>query len=192
MDYTTLSLAEVASALRGIAEEASATFGSLDASQLNWKPDSSRWSVAQCFEHLLTANRLIFTNADDALRNPPRTPWQRLPLLPGLFGRALIRSQAPGATRKYTAPEKARPTTSDIPSDVIQRFIDQHHEAVEWMRAIREPDAARAIMVSPFIRVVTYSVLDGCRLVVAHDRRHFEQARRVTLSQGFPSAGPRA
>jgi hypothetical protein len=26
---------------------------------------------------------------------------------------------------------------------------------------------------------------DGWRLVVAHDRRHFEQARRITLSPGF-------
>jgi hypothetical protein len=43
-------------------------------------------------------------------------------------------------------------------------------------------------MTSPFIKVITYSVLDGWRLVFAHDRRHLEQARRVTLSPGFPTA----
>jgi hypothetical protein len=41
-------------------------------------------------------------------------------------------------------------------------------------------------MVSPFVRFITYSVLDGCRLMAAHDRRHFEQARRVTEAAGFP------
>ena len=41
-------------------------------------------------------------------------------------------------------------------------------------------------MTSPFIKVVTYSVLDGWRLVFAHERRHFEQARAVSLSPGFP------
>jgi hypothetical protein len=41
-------------------------------------------------------------------------------------------------------------------------------------------------MVSPFVAFITYSVLDGCRLLVAHERRHFEQARRVTREPGFP------
>jgi len=29
-------------------------------------------------------------------------------------------------------------------------------------------------------------VLDGWRLIFAHERRHFEQARNVSLSPGFP------
>src|SRR4051812_42667836 len=56
MDYTTLSLAEVKAGLDDLAREAEATFGGLNARQLNWKADSGRWSVAQCFEHLLTSN----------------------------------------------------------------------------------------------------------------------------------------
>jgi hypothetical protein len=43
-------------------------------------------------------------------------------------------------------------------------------------------------MTSPFVRFITYSVLDGWRLAVAHDRRHFEQARRVTLMPEFPKS----
>ena len=38
-------------------------------------------------------------------------------------------------------------------------------------------------MVSPFVSFITYSVLDGCRLIVTHERRHFEQARRVAGSR---------
>ena len=43
-------------------------------------------------------------------------------------------------------------------------------------------------MTSPFIGVITYSVLDGWRLMVAHDHRHIEQAQRVRTSPGFPGA----
>ena len=188
MDYTTLSLAEMKAGLDAIAGETHATFGGFDARQLNWRPDAARWSVAQCFEHLLTANRLMFRAAEDTLNDArPRTVWQRLPVLPGILGRMLIRSQAPGAVRKFTAPSKAQPATSDIAADIIQRFVEQHREVVAWLQAVDERHAARAIMTSPFIKVVTYSVLDGCRLVLAHDRRHFEQARRVTVSPGFPN-----
>ena len=189
MDYTTLSLAEVTAEVRAVARDAEAAFGGLDERQLNWKPDATRWSVAQCFEHLLASNRLMLEHADDARHHPPRTVWQRVPLLPGLWGRVLVRSLAPGATRKFTAAPQATPTASDIPSDVVERFVDQHRALAEWTQALDERDAARVVMISPFVRVVTYSVLDGCRLIVAHDRRHVEQARRVTTSPGFPRAG---
>jgi len=137
---------------------------------------------------LLTANRLMLQTADAALNNAEaRTLWQRLPVLPGVLGRMLIRSQTPGTARKFTAPAKAQPATSDISADIIQRFVEQHREAVTRVQVLNEVDAARAIMTSPFIKAVTYSVLDGWRLLLAHDRRHFEQARRVALSPGFPN-----
>ena len=180
MDYTKLSLAELSSALQSIARDTQATFGHLAIGQLNWRPDDTRWSVAQCFQHLLTANALVLRAAHDALSHSSTTVWQRVPLVPGLCGRALIRSQAPTSRRRYTAPTKALPTTSDIPADILDRFARQQCEAAEWMQTVDERDAVRCVMISPFIRLVRYCVLDGCRLVVAHDHRHFEQARRVT------------
>ena len=127
MDYATLSLADVTTGLDHLARETQAMFGGCDARQLNWRPDATRWSIAQCFDHLLTANRLMFQAAEDALNETaPRTLWERVPVLPGIFGRMLVRSQAPGASRKFTAPSKARPATSDIAVDIIQRFIEQH------------------------------------------------------------------
>ena len=189
MDYATLSLAEVKSGLDDVAREAQATFGSFDARQLNWRPDPARWSVAQCFDHLTTGNRLMFQAAEDALTGAtPPTVWQRLPVLPGVFGRMLVRSQAPSSTRKYTAPSKAKPAASDIAADIIQRYVEQRRTTLARLQALDERDAARAIMVSPFVSVVVYSVLDGLRLMFAHDRRHFEQARGVTRSPEFPGS----
>ena len=189
MDYATLSLADVTSGLEAVARETHAVFGSLDARQLNWRPTAAQWSIAQCFDHLLTANRLMFQAAEDAMDDgASRTVWQRLPVLPRVLGRALIRSQAPTATRKFVAPPRARPASSDIAAGIIQAFVEQHQGAVTRLRALDERHAARVVMVSPFIRVVTYSVLDGWRLVFAHDRRHFEQARSVALSTEFPKA----
>ena len=41
---------------------------------------------------------------------------------------------------------------------------------------------------SPVSPVATYSLLDAYRIVVAHERKHFEQARRVTQAEGFPKS----
>ena len=69
--------------------------------------------------------------------------------------------------------------------DILRRFISQHRDAEEWTRGLDQRAVSRVVMISPFIEVVTYSVLDGLRLLVAHDRRHFEQARRAMQSPTF-------
>jgi hypothetical protein len=189
MDYTTLSIAEVKAGLEDVARDAQSAFGGLDARQLNWRPDATRWSVAQCVEHLLVANRLMIQSAVDAIDGTrPRTVWQRLPIWPGVLGRMLIRSQAPGTTRKFKAPPLAQPAASAVAADIVQQFVAQHADAVARLGTLGERDAASAIMTSPFIRVITYSVLDGWRLIVAHDHRHIAQARRVMQAPGFPAS----
>ncbi len=188
-DYTTLSLAEVGSELDAIARDTQSLFGRLDERQLNWRADAASWSVAQCFDHLLNANGAMFQAVDAAMdRARPRTVWQRLPVLPDLFGRMMIRSQMPGGKRKFTAPRKAEPASSSIDPRIIERFVAHQREAAARVRALEGIEAARIIMVSPFVAFITYSVLDGCRLIVTHERRHFEQARRVTQEPGFPSS----
>jgi hypothetical protein len=187
-NYTRLSLSEIQTAIADVARDARSTFGDLDERQLNWQPDATRWSIAQCFDHLVRGNELLLAAAETALNGPPRTGWQRVPVLPRVYGWILIRSQSPQARGRYRAPVLARPATSQIPGDILERFVAQHDAAEKWTRGIDQRSAGRAVMVSPFISAVTYSVLDGLRLLVAHDRRHFEQARRVLHSPEFAVA----
>jgi hypothetical protein len=189
-DYTTLSLTDAAAELGAVARDAQAVFGRYDQHQLNWRPDAASWSIAQCFDHLLNANREMFRAIDRATeRSSPPSIWQRLPVLPRVFGAMLIKSQMPETKRKLKAPRTAEPASSAIDPHIIERFVAHQHEAADRVRSLAGRDAARIIMVSPFLSFITYSVLDGCRIIVTHERRHFEQARRVTQARGFPSAG---
>lgn len=187
MDYTTLSLDEVRRSLDDTSREAQVTFGALTARQLNWRADARAWSVAQCFEHLCTSNQLMVDAARHALSHPPKLR-QRLPFLPGFFGHQLVRSQSPQTARKMKTGAVATPTESAIDAGVIDRFLAGHRDRAAWLHSLDPAIAERTIMISPFMGIVVYSVLDGCRLMAAHDRRHFEQARRVTQAAGFPGA----
>ena len=187
MDYTTISLVDVRTELDAIAADAGTAFGRLDARQINWKADASRWSVAQCLEHLLTANRQMVEMADQALdATRGRTLWQRLPIWPGLLGRMLVRTQSPNATRRFKAPGKAQPAASALDTAIVARFVDQQRELIAKLDASATRDLAGAVMASPFLGIVTYSVLDGWRLIAAHERRHVQQAKRVMAMPGFP------
>ena len=97
----------------------------------------------------------------------------------------LITSQAPGGRQKYKAPASAQPASSDIAPDTIERFIASQQWRLTNLGTLSAADAQR-IMVSPFVAQITYSVLDGYRLIAAHQRRHFEQAERVMAHPEFP------
>jgi hypothetical protein len=105
-----------------------------------------------------------------------------------LIGPALVRSQGPHATRKHKTAAWAHPAIGNIGSDVVSRFATQQRELETWVRGLDDGLAGRTIMESPFQRAIIYSVSDACRLVLAHDHRHLEQACRVKDAPDFPRA----
>lgn len=187
MDVRTADLATLIAAANNIAAETKTTFGPLTVSQLNWKPSADRWSVAQCFEHLLTSNKGYFRVIEDVLAGRKQTLWQSVPVLPGLAGKLLIKSLDPAATRKLKSPKSFQPAGSDISGSVINDFIEQQGRIVEKMKATEHLNLEKIVISSPALAVITYSLMDAYRIIVVHEQRHFQQARRVTEEPGFPS-----
>jgi len=186
MEYLTARLPALISAANDIAAETKSTFGRLTPAQLNWKPSPERWSVAQCFDHLLTSNKGYFPTIEGVIAGIKPTFWQRMPVLPGLAAKLLIKSLDPKSTRKIKAPQKFQPAQSDISASVIDDFVDQQASMVKKMKATEHLDLEKIVITSPVASVVTYSLMDAYRIIVVHERRHFEQARRVTEEAAFP------
>jgi len=180
-------LSELVLAANAIADETLAAFGQFTAEQLNWKPDAERWSVAQCFDHLVTANAAYFPVFDQVLSGKnKRTFWTSLPWLPGFWGKMLIKSVSPESARKLKAPRIFQPASSRVDGAIIRRFVDQQHQVIKYMKATEGMDAERIIIPSPVTGLITYSLMDAYRVIVGHERRHILQARRVTATDGFP------
>jgi hypothetical protein len=173
--------------LDAIAAEARARFGGLSAAQLNWKPSPEGWSVGQCLEHLIKTNESFFPTLEAMAKGERRSRlWERLSPLSGLFGRVILRGLS--SERKFKAPRAIRPETSGVRADIVARFVEHQGELARRLSAARGADAQRTVVTSPISALVTYSFADACRIVVEHERRHFEQARRVTREPGFPRA----
>lgn len=182
------SVAEIVTAVAQVAEDTKRVFGSLSPEQLNWKPSAERWSVAQCFDHLITTNSGYLPIVDDVLKGQKKSSvWQKLPVLPGFFGRILIKSLDPSSTRKIKAPKKFQPAQSDVPATIIEDFVAQQSQLIEKMKATANLDLERIVITSPAASFVTYSLMDAYRIIVVHERRHFQQAQRVTEESSFPS-----
>ena len=187
---TNHSLSEIIDQAEVIAKEAKSIFGALNFRQINWKPSAESWSIGQCFDHLMTTNRQYFPQFDQIIRGEKRwTLWQRMPFLPGFFGNLVFGVISPSSEKKYKAPKNFQPTSSKIDPQIITNFVEHQNEVIEKMKATEGIDLQKVIIYSPVSKVVIYSVFDAFRIIVAHERRHFNQAKRVLEAEGFPKLG---
>jgi hypothetical protein len=181
-------LGSVVKQIQRIAGEAEQAFGSLSPTQLNWKPSPERWSVGQCFDHLIETNQSYFPIIDRVIAGQKKSNlWQKLPVLPGLWGKLLIKSLDPSSARKIKAPKKFQPAQSDINGSIIHDFVAHQATVAEKMQATQNLDLENIVITSPAASVVAYSLMDAYRIIEVHERRHFQQAQRVTEESGFPT-----
>jgi hypothetical protein len=187
IDYFNLSLTEVFAEAEAIAGDARTHFGHLDSQQINWKPADDRWSVGQCLDHLIASNRAFYPQFDQIVSGAKQpTLWEKMPVIPGLFGKMLIKALLPGNTQKYKAPPTVQPSASVIDPQIVTTFINHQCEVIAKLKALEMYKPDKTVITSPFLKVMTYSVLDAGRIVVVHERRHFAQAQRVMETGGFP------
>jgi hypothetical protein len=188
MDYQNLTLPQIYDEAEAVAGDAKTLFGRLNSEQLNWKPAADSWSVAQCLDHLITINHEYHPVFDRILKGEyRRTLLHGMPFLPALFGRLMVKILSPASPRKFKAPGAARPSSSSIDQQIVDRFIAQQRVTLAKMKSLEGMGPAGIIITSPFAGMVVYSLLDTFRLIVAHERRHFAQAQRVMETGGFPT-----
>jgi hypothetical protein len=175
--------------LEAVARDASEVFGGLSPAQLNWKPSAEQWSVGQCFDHLIVTNSTFFPDMRRVAAGTFKSSlWQRVSPLSGFFGRYIIGALDPAEGRSIKAPRAFLPARSDVDADVMGRFVRNVSEVAALMRATEGADLRRTVITSPAMALVTYSLHDVYRIIVAHGRKHSAQARRVTEASGFPAA----
>jgi len=177
----------ICSEIDAIAKDAASTFGHLGRDQLNWKSAARTWSIAQCFDHLITVNTLYFP-LFERMRSSgvAGTWWERNSPLSSFFGRYLIRTLSPEYKKRSKTTRKGYPSASDLDGEIVSRFSDHQTRLSEHINALSpEIDLAKHIITSPMMGFVTYSLDDALTILAVHERRHLDQARRVLESDGF-------
>ncbi len=177
--------------LEQITRSAQAAFAPLSNEQLNWKPASDSWSIAQNLDHLITINQLYFPLLE-ALKSGPaqHTWWERHSPLSRLLGKTLIRTLSPENQKKTKTSSKAEPSASRIDDAIVDRFVQHQTALIKHLRQIPPSvDRKETIITSPLLRWVTYSLDDCITILAVHEKRHILQAERVMEAGGFPRGG---
>ena len=169
-------------ALNAAERDARALIAGLTEDRGAWRVETGSWSVAECLDHLATANRVYLhamrPPADRALAHGRR---RRGPAQPGLIGRWFVRTLEPPARPlfKSKAPQSIRPRNSPAFSDAAAQFLGSQDEVRTFLRTYADIDLAGVRFPNPFVPGVRFSLATGLHVIAAHERRHLWQAWRV-------------
>ena len=182
----------IVSDMNAVADDARATFGSLNADQLNWKPAEKSWSIAQCLDHIIRSNTEFYPEFEKLASGTRKNSfWERISPLTGWGGRFLIKAVSEDS-KKAKAPSKAIVPPSDIDPNIVEIFANHIADVNQKIEAVASADRKKTVVTSPFLAVFTYSLDDAYTVLVEHSKRHIRQAKRVMASDRFPASAESA
>jgi hypothetical protein len=170
-----------------LAEEADTLTRLLTDDQFNWRPPSHGWSVAQCIDHLNVTARTYLPKLDEGIADAIRRGlYGEGPFKYNWFGRMFVRSQEPTTRMKFKTAKVFMPAPSRPRQETIAAFRAYQVQFIDRLRQANGLDLARARVKSPAASFLRLPLGSGFALMVAHERRHLQQARNVIADAAFP------
>lgn len=152
----------------------------LSETQLNFKTDSTRWSIYQCTEHIALAETMIWQWIQ-MTEQQPATPEKRSEVkvtLDQLMKGMLDRSQ------KYQAPEMLKPEKKFPDTHAaLQAFLLRRDSTIYYIRSTQD-DLKNHFITHPVAG--TMDLYQGLVMLAAHSERHTLQIEEVMADPNFP------
>jgi len=151
----------------------------LTPAQLQYRPDASRWSVAENLEHMTIVEQHILTGLTRTLQktpDPSKKPAMTDEQLLANFGRVV---------QPITAPEPLRPTSRWPLSNLLTEFDAARQRTIEFATTAADTMELRHY----FMPHPLFGELDCYQwfiLAAGHSERHCNQCATIKASAGFP------
>jgi hypothetical protein len=164
--------------------DAKVVVAGLSEEQGAWRPAPGSWGVAECLEHMAVSNQVYLEAMDKAASLARKAGrMRRGPAKPGWLGRLFAGQLEPPVKARMKAPKKIHPRASPPLEEVSARFFASHAQIREFLRLNADLDLNGTRFPNPFIPGLRFSLASGVNILLAHERRHLWQARRVIRQQ---------
>lgn len=170
-----------------VKSDASGVLGNSTAQGFTHKPSADQWSAAECLEHLNLYGDFYLTAIESAItrasgKYPPRKHY-RSGLLGGSFSKSMRLKNGQVAGRRMKSPADKNPHNSGLRSDLLLAFLDQQETYLKLIEAARNVDVSAVRVPISIARFIRLNLADVLKVVVYHNQRHMEQAKRAIKGQ---------
>jgi hypothetical protein len=170
--------------LDAIRAEARTILQNLSDTQLNESPAKDRWSVGQCFNHMIVAGTVELPHTEEAIREGRKQQvLGSEPFRYGLIESWVVRKMDVQTRMKFKAPKIYAPTSEQFTGPkLLSDFLALQDRWESCFKDAAGLDLQKIRVVTPVTRFITLSLGKTFELFLAHERRHLQQAR-LTLSR---------
>ena len=162
-------------------------FSSLSDNQLNWKSEPAKWSIGQCLDHLIVANKTYFPNFEKLIYHRYKLSFfQKLNPFKKIWGPLMVKYLGAQPTKKFKSPKIFEPSASHVAFTIVDDFLRHQEELKSYFQKLSRLDTKNIVLASPSIGLVTYTIADCMQLIAVHEQRHTNQANNVLNHPNFP------
>jgi DinB superfamily len=168
------------SRLDDISRQSLSEFGSLTSEQLNWKPNSNTWSIAQNLDHLIVVNETYYPVLASLKAGTYKTPFiARIGFMVSFLGKTVLNAVQPDRQKKMKTFPIWEPTTSNVLDDILKRFQIHQNELIQKIEDAKGLIEKGVVISSPANRNIVYKLETAFDIIVSHEQRHLEQAKEI-------------
>jgi hypothetical protein len=174
-------LSSLADNVQSVITDVENEFLDLDESVLNYKSDTTSWSILECFEHLNRYNRFYNEKFENAIASSPqvnnageaKSNW---------IGRKFIAMMHPDNKKKIKTVKNMNPMLglqSKLNRSSVHEFLRHQHVLLTILNSAKHVDLNRANIPVEFFKLIKMRLGDALQFVIVHEQRHLIQARNV-------------
>ena len=146
--------------------------------QWAFKPGPDRWSVAECAEHIVLAEALLFETATKSLTAASDEKWEAT-----LSKTDVLRRALPNRSTKVDAPAAIKPRQAMTRPQLMARFREQRARALAYVQETEAPLKAHTAA-NPFFGPL--NAHQWLLYIPLHHARHNLQIAEVKTSPEYP------
>lgn len=152
-------------------------FENLSSDLLNRKENHDSWSIAECLEHLNIYARYYLPVIEKQLKTAPKNKENASrETKPTWLGNYSVNSIDPSNVKKQKTLKHLNPTNSKIEADVVNRFLNHQEKLLTLINQARLANLNELKVPVEFFRLLKINLGDCFRFLIAHERRHIQQA----------------
>lgn len=155
------------------------------------QPAPDKWSVAQIIEHLNGYGKYYLPHISKVLTLHPqmqRQAWFNPGFLGNYFTNALKPKSVLEVKNKMKAMKNHIPDNNLQPNEVINEFVRQQQQLLELLEQGRMSDLNALRVPVSISKMIKLKLGDTFRFVIAHEQRHFIQARNTLQALGVSTS----
>lgn len=161
-------------------------FGGLPATQINWKPDAQTWSIAQNIQHLIVLNETYYPMIKQVRDKTYKPPFiAKLDFIVQFIGNIILKAVHPDRRKKMKTFSIWEPSAIETDTSILEQFGKHQVELKKFITESMDLVKAGTIISSPANRSIVYKLETAFDIMVTHEQRHFEQAKKLLSIPNF-------